>query len=104
MENIITELETTFEQPVNERPWTSNGLTFGRYINEVPDYQTKQFKTTYGVALWFDNEIVVTISRVKQWNAFKSVACLFSQVRTGPNEQELQILKDVFPENFTIDN
>jgi len=79
MENIITELETTFKQSVNEKPWKTDGLAFGRNVQESANYQTKQFETHYGVTLWFNNQIVVAISDASQWEAFKSVARLFCQ-------------------------
>jgi hypothetical protein len=101
METIIIEMETTFKQPVNERPWNCNesGMDFNRYEHSYADHETQQFIQYHGVALWFKGVLVTTITRVDQWHAFKSVARLFSQVE----EQEYRIDPEISPNSIPSD-
>lgn len=101
METIISELEAQFNQQASEKGTYSNsGLEFCRYKHTWGNDREQRYETYYGVSLWFNGVLVSTITKVDQWQAFKSVARLFCPEDRPLSEREQNILRKNLPENF----
>lgn len=49
------------------------------YSDLSANYQTKEFITRLGVAVWYGNEIIAVVHNVAQWQAFRAVAAIITE-------------------------